>query len=99
MADSDVSGRFVTLRGGFTVATEAYLLLLKLEERGFRLQAESDHTLLVQPADRLTRQDCAALRRWKAHLLALIDYCGRPGLDAHLFSDVPVTGSDVRRSA
>ena len=45
--------------------------------------------LVVCPPDLLTDDDCKSIRRWKWHLLALMDFDGRPGLDAHLrFTDV-----------
>jgi hypothetical protein len=69
-ADSD---RYVLLRGGLAIPVDPMLLALELEERGFRLHREDD-VLVVQPHERLTRDDCARIRRWKLHLLALLDY-------------------------
>jgi hypothetical protein len=82
----DYADRFVLLRGGLTVPAEAYLLLLELEQRTFTVTRDGD-TLIVRPPDRLTRQDVARIKRWKFHLLLLLDYVARPDLDAHLFTD------------
>ena len=71
------SERFVALRDGPTVPLAPLLLLLSLEERGLHLREDGD-VLVVQPAERLTADDCAAIRRWKWHLLMLMDY--RPPL-------------------
>ncbi|HXG70037.1 MAG TPA: hypothetical protein VNJ04_05415 [Gemmatimonadaceae bacterium] len=86
MAASDYHDRFVTLRNGPIVPAQAYLLLLDLERRDFRITREGQ-TLIVQPPARLTTADCTAIRRWKWHLLGLLDYCQRPDNDAHLFTD------------
>ena len=69
MAASD----FVTLKAGITCPVAPILLLLNLEERGFSLQQDAD-ALLVQPYQQLTAEDCQAIRRWKAHLIALLHY-------------------------
>jgi hypothetical protein len=82
MVDSDVDDRFVHLQGGLIVPAPAYLLLLDLEARGFAVVRDGD-TLIVRPPNRLTREDCASIRRWKWHLLMLLDYDARPHLDAH----------------
>jgi hypothetical protein len=63
----------VFLRGGLVVPSAPYLLALELEERGFTLSQEGD-VLVVTPPERLTRIDCQEIRRWKPHLLALINY-------------------------
>ena len=59
--------------GGLTVPVAALRLAWDLEERGFRLSQEGD-TLYVEPARSLTEADRAGLRRWKHHVLALMDY-------------------------
>lgn len=84
--------RFVSLRGGLVVPAPAFLLLLDLEDRSFTLTPDGD-TLVVQPSVRLTPEDRDAIRRWKWHLLALLDYCQRPGLDAHLYRDTRTAGA------
>jgi hypothetical protein len=50
------------------------LLALDLEARGFRMRREADDVLDVQPYQRLTSADCAAIRLWKWHLLSIVDY-------------------------
>jgi hypothetical protein len=73
MASSNTD-RYVTLKGGPTLPVEPIMLALELEERGFRMTREGDDTLSVQPYERLTREDCTRIRRWKYYLLALLDY-------------------------
>jgi hypothetical protein len=63
---------FVILRGGLSVPITPLLLLLDLEARGFRATRDGDD--LVQPGRDLTADDRTAIRRWKLHLLALLDY-------------------------
>jgi hypothetical protein len=71
----DASERqFVTLAGGLVLPVEPCVLALDLEARGFHMTREAGDVLSVQPYQRLTREDCAALRRWKWHVLALLDY-------------------------
>ena len=50
----------------------------EIESRGFTLTRLDGDVLSVQPYERLTRQDCAAIRRWKWHLLAIADYSAVP---------------------
>jgi hypothetical protein len=71
--DASNRTRYVVLRGGLALPLEPILLALELEERGFGLTRDGD-VLSVQPYERLTRDDCQRIRRWKLHLLALIDY-------------------------
>ncbi|HXG90008.1 MAG TPA: hypothetical protein VNJ02_16900 [Vicinamibacterales bacterium] len=89
--------RFVTLRGlAVPVPADAYRLLLNLEVRAFNVSREGDRVLVVEPHQRLTPEDLASIRRWKWHLLILIDYCNQPHLDAHLFDN---RAADSRRLA
>ena len=67
MAVSDL----VPLRG-LTVPTEPLLLVFQLQKRGFTLTPDGD-ALVVQPHDQLTRVDCEQIRKWKWHLLALLN--------------------------
>ena len=90
MAASDLDEKFVTLQGGMTVPAPAYVLLLELERRGFGVRRDHE-TLVVQPASQLTADDCRRIRHWKHHLLMLLEFCERPGLDAHLFTDRSAT--------
>jgi hypothetical protein len=90
MGGSEVDDRFVTHKDGMVVPAPAYCLLLDLERRDFSITGEGD-MLMVHPPERLTREDCTRIRRWKWHLLMLIDYCARPDRDAHLFRDDTAT--------
>lgn len=92
MGDSDFADRFVVLQHGVIVPAAPYVLILALEARGFTVSRDGD-TLVVEPPDRLTDEDCGVIRQWKHHLLLLLDYCARTGLDAHLFRDAPATPS------
>ena len=74
MASSDQRGRYVQLRNGPVLPVESILLALHLEKRGFTLTREGDDTLSVQPYQRLTTEDCIGIRRWKWHLLSIVDY-------------------------
>jgi hypothetical protein len=87
MSTTDVADRFVTLRSGMVVPAPAFCLLLDLERRDVHVRREGDSGLVVGPSCRLTDEDRVAIRRWKTHLLMLVNYCQRPDLDAHLFSD------------
>jgi hypothetical protein len=69
---TSASDRYVTLRGGLTVPLEPVLLVLDLEARGLTLRRDGDD-LVIQPRAQLTDTDRAKLRRWKPHVLALID--------------------------
>ena len=70
---SDTSARYVTLAGGLSVPVEPLLLLLDLEARGLLVSQEGDW-LVVCPGNRLSQDDCVAIKRWKADLLALAGY-------------------------
>jgi hypothetical protein len=75
--------RFVELRDGPILPAAVVELALALEARGLTLRAQ-DGVLTVTPRDRITEDDRALIRRWKLHLLALVAYCDRDDLDAHL---------------
>lgn len=70
---ANVSERYVSLRGGLAVPVAPMLLLLELEARGLQVSRDGAD-ILVRPAGGLTEADRVALRRWKAHVLALVDY-------------------------
>jgi len=78
MAGSDRAScphdRYVILTGGLAMPLEPILLALKLEERGFVLTRDGPDTLIVEPHQLLSIDDCSGIRRWKWHLLALVDY-------------------------
>ena len=67
------ASELIALKDGPTVPAAPLRLLLDLEARGFVLSMDND-TLVVQPHGQLTPEDCAAIRRWKWHLLMLLDY-------------------------
>lgn len=69
----NASDRFVSLRGGLVLPVEPILLALDLEARGIRLSVDGD-SLLVHPKAALTAADRAALRRWKLHVMTLVQY-------------------------
>jgi hypothetical protein len=74
MPTSNSEPRFVLLHGGLAVPIDPLLLLLDLERRGFRVAAHGDDTLVIGPRRALTPDDCARIRQWKDHLLALVAY-------------------------
>ena len=75
MSEALTAESFIPLRGGLVVRVEAVRLLLDLEARGVRVERDDDDVLLHAPAHRITDEDRALLRRFKPHVLALIDYC------------------------
>lgn len=64
---------YVILAGGSALPLEPLRLLLDLERRGFAVW-QLGAGLAVEPRDGLTPEDCQLIRRWKHHLLALLDY-------------------------
>jgi hypothetical protein len=74
MASSDRRDRYVLLKNGLALPLEPLLLALELEERGLRLSREGADTLVVQPHHHLTHEDRERIRRWKFHLLSIVDY-------------------------
>jgi hypothetical protein len=65
---------YVTLRGGLTLPVAVVSLALELEARGLRLTVDGDG-LLASPRHLLTDVDRQQIKRWRLHLLALLDYC------------------------
>lgn len=74
MASSDRRDRYVLLQNGLALPLEPLLLALELEERGLHLSREGVDTLVVQPHQQLTAEDRERVRRWKYHLLSIVDY-------------------------
>jgi len=68
---------FVTIGRGLTVRLEAVQLLLNLESRGVKFTTDHGDIVFHAPAKAVTDEDRAALRRFKPHVLALLDYCER----------------------
>ena len=65
--------RFVQLACGLVVPAEPLMLLLDLEARGFALTRDGDD-ILIRPFSQLTPEDCRQVRKWKRHVLAVLDY-------------------------
>ena len=74
MASSDCHDRYVLLGNGFALPLEPLQLAWELHDRGLHLSREGSDTLVVQPHQSLTLEDRERIRRWKPHLLALLDY-------------------------
>jgi len=66
--------RVVTLKGGLTVPVAAFLLALDLEARGIALAVDAEHEFKVPTDPRLLPADRAAIRRWRRHLGAIVEY-------------------------
>lgn len=79
------SERFVTLRTGPAVPVECLRLAWDLEARGCRFALTSTGRLDVSPRHLLTEADRAGLRRWRDHLVMLLDHFTTHDMDAHLF--------------
>jgi hypothetical protein len=71
MASSD-GADVVTLTGGQAVPLAAVRLLWDLQDRGFTL-CRVPKGLRVQPTERITAEDDAAIRRYRDELLLLVD--------------------------
>lgn len=80
--------QLVVLRGGVSVPAAAYVLLLDFEARGINIWREGDR-LIVQPGDRLTRDDDRAIRTLKPYLLTLVAYSLSGPADVLHFTDQP----------
>src|SRR5690348_8291879 len=59
--------------GELVLPAEPVALTLQLQSRGFVLQADGDD-LVVSPFSALSSEDCRLIRRWKAHILAVLAY-------------------------
>ena len=72
---------------GCETPDDAIRLLLDLERRDFDIYTGDDFSLYVTPMDRLNAADIAGIRKFKAHLIRLVDNClalppGAHGLSA-----------------
>jgi hypothetical protein len=65
--------RYVTLKGGPTLPVEPVLLALDLEARGFRMVPDNGD-ILITPFSKLTPEDCRQIRRWRQHVLTILNY-------------------------
>jgi hypothetical protein len=70
----EFSDRYVELRGGLCVPIEPIQLLLRLEAMGFTFEREGLDRIAVRPFSKLVSEDVAQIKRWKLHLIALLDY-------------------------
>ena len=68
---------FAVLRGGYAAPVPALQLLWRLEAAGVQMRRDGED-ILVEPLNRLTPADCDGIRRWKQHLLMLLDYEAPP---------------------
>jgi hypothetical protein len=64
----------VTLRNGPVVPLAPLRLLWMLEDRGLHFRLDGDD-IIVNPKELMTDADRLALRRWKLHVRAILDYC------------------------
>lgn len=64
---------FVTFAGGLTLPIAVWLLALDLESRGVQMAVDGDQ-LVVSPRELVTEADIAQIRRWKSHLIAVVQY-------------------------
>jgi hypothetical protein len=68
---------FVTLIDGPTLPLAAIQLAWSLEDRGVVLSVR-DGELLVGPRHLLTEVDREGLRRWRYHIMAIVEYRREP---------------------
>ena len=66
-------GRYVMLPGGLALPLEPIELALELERRGIKLWRDGED-IVIEPFSLLSQDDVRALKRWKLHVLALLDY-------------------------
>ena len=72
-----MSGGVVLLAGGLATPVEPLALALDLDRRGITLRVEGDKLRVVGvdgAKPELSEAETAAIRRWKAHLIALAEY-------------------------
>lgn len=72
-------GHFVTLRPRLVVPVEPLQLLWDLEDRGCRLALLEDARILVRPSRLLSRDEKAALVRWRHHMATILAYVDAEG--------------------
>jgi hypothetical protein len=65
---------YVSLKNGPTLPVPALTVAWGLERRGFSLTLNADEHVNIQPANRLTDADRAAITRWRFHLGAIVAY-------------------------
>ena len=72
--DATRSRGFVALKGGLTLPVEVIELALDLERRGIPLATDANHQFIVPNDPQLTGADYVAIRRWRLHLGAAVEY-------------------------
>ena len=71
---SKPTARLVVLSSGVTIPPEAVTLAYRLQGDGMTLAPAENGKLSVGPSDKLTDEDCRAIRRHKPALLKLLDH-------------------------
>ncbi len=64
-----------TLKGGLILPQDAITLALRLESQGFALREDQGKLKLTGDPAKLSVEDRDAVKRWRDHLLAIVDYC------------------------
>ncbi len=72
---------FQTLKNGPSLPWDAIAPALRLEAQGFLLREDQGKLKLTGDPSKLTLEDRAAVTRWKAHLLAIVEYCASGVVD------------------
>jgi hypothetical protein len=62
------------LKAGLVVPLEALQLAWSLEDRGATFAVEGGKLVVEAPAAVVTNADRAAIKRWRAHLIAIVAY-------------------------
>lgn len=75
MSHTLVSSELLPLRDGLVVSAAALHVLWRLEERGLDLRVADDGRLHVTPSQRLTSDDCTAIRVHRDEIVALVKLC------------------------
>jgi hypothetical protein len=65
---------YVCLSGGLAVPLPALQVLWNLEDRGVHLRLDGDG-IVATPRTALSDADRAAVKRWRWHVVALLQYC------------------------
>ena len=60
---------------GTLVPDEALCLLWRLEERGVRIRLDDANMLIMKPVSQIPEADRTLIRRFKAHLVLLVQGC------------------------
>lgn len=69
----------IELRYGQALPTTAVSLALRLESRGYTFSVSQDR-LILSGGDGLSADDRTEIKRWRLHLMALVDY-GKKGVE------------------